>query len=184
MSCSCLLGLLQLPLLPAHQLLPLGLWGDQPCQPLPSSFLRMPLGFSLAWELTLANIPTPLSWACRREMGVVLASPSTGPHSPIRRLTKDRVPIPPLGVQPGIHTGGEALPNCHTNSGLLLAGGASHQTRTGRGPQAQVLVLACPGGPALAIIIMSASSPGVQILCLILSSTLCASLDVVFTMTL
>ena len=44
----------------------------------------------------------------------------------------------------------------HSLCGLLLAGGASHQTRTGRGPQAQVLVLACPGGPALAILIMSA----------------------------
>ena len=104
-----------LSLLPAHQSLLLGLWGDQPCQPLPSSFLRMPLAFSLVWELTSANIPTPSSWACGREMGVVLASPTMGPHSSVKKLTKDRVPIAPLGMQPGIHAGGEALPNRHTH---------------------------------------------------------------------
>lgn len=134
MSCPCLLGLLQLPLLPAHQSLLLGLWGDQPCQPLPSSFLRMPLAFSLAWELTSANIPAHSSWACGREMGVVLASPTTGPHSSIKKLTKDRVPIPLLGVQPGIHTGGEALPNRHTHSVVCSWQGAP-LTRQEGGPR-------------------------------------------------
>lgn len=48
-------------------------------------------------------------------MGVVLLPRPRGP-TPIKKLTKlVRVPIPPLGMQPGIHAGGEALPNRHTH---------------------------------------------------------------------
>lgn len=75
----------------------------------------------------------------------MLASPSTGPHSPIRRLTKDRIPIPPLGVQPGVHTGGEALPNCHTNSVVCSWQGAP-LTRPGQegGPRPKSWYLPAP----------------------------------------
>lgn len=142
MSCLCLVGFLQLPLLFAliprwsHWVSELS--GRTALPPFTFFPSEMPCAFSLAQESDLSKCPCtptyagPVGGRCR----ALLVSWSPPPWSPTpRRLTVDSIPLPPLGV-PGIHTGEEALVSSHTVCDFLLGEGPVTSPGQDRGPQA------------------------------------------------
>lgn len=136
-SRPCLLGLLQLPLLPAphpHSV-PLGLREFLGRTALPVfTFFPPKVATCLFPGIgpNLSKCPqTPiLCWACRREVQICASLLV----SPTRTLTMDSVAFPLLGV-PDIHTGGEALASSRTHSGLFLGKGLSPAQDAEGGPR-------------------------------------------------